>query len=201
MLQLLLLLQRTPGCLKQYTSPEASLLPTLLPVVHLDGHAGAVEALREEHILATQSVVRRCKLQLGQGEGVAQVQHAIHIRVREGAKELFGGAAAALRRRIDVKRLGGLPLGLSCSLQRQQQVAAGRGALQGWVGMGGRAGQSSAASVAAAAAATAAAAAAAAAGTSAAPALPSACKSAAEYKAQPPRARRGAHLTGGDRAA
>jgi hypothetical protein len=89
----------------------------------LDGHAGAVEALREEHALAAEAVVGGGELQLGQGEGVAQVEQAVHVGVGEGAEELVVGPAAALLRGLHLENLGGLPLGLGVVLQAEEEVA------------------------------------------------------------------------------
>jgi len=55
---------------------------------HLDGHAGAVEALGEQHALPAQPVVGGRELELAQGERVAQVQQAVHVGVGEVAEEL-----------------------------------------------------------------------------------------------------------------
>lgn len=88
-------------------SPHTALQQCRLPhAAHLDGHAGAVEALREQHILAQQPVVGGSKLELGQREGMTQVQHAVHVGVGEGAKVL---GSRALGRGINLKSLGRLP--------------------------------------------------------------------------------------------
>lgn len=58
-------------------------------VRYLDGHASNVKAVREEDALAEHALVARCELNLGDGEGVAEVQGAIHVRVGE-VSEPFG---------------------------------------------------------------------------------------------------------------
>ena len=63
--------------------------PVSRPVLpNLDWHAGAVEGEREEHLLALETVVSGGELQLGEAEGVTEVEHAVHIRIREVAEEL-----------------------------------------------------------------------------------------------------------------
>lgn len=75
-------------------------------LTHLDGHARAVEGEGEEHLLALQAVVRGCELQLGQAESVAEVEHAVHVRVREVAEELWGlGACDSGERAVHVRRI------------------------------------------------------------------------------------------------
>lgn len=51
----------------------------------LDGHARAVESLREEHVLAAQAVEGGRKLELGEREGVAQVQDTVHVGCGQGS--------------------------------------------------------------------------------------------------------------------
>ena len=56
----------------------------------LDGHARAVEREGEEGLVALEAMVCGRELELGQREGVAEVQHAVHVRVREVTEELGG---------------------------------------------------------------------------------------------------------------
>lgn len=86
---------------------------------NLDGHAGAVEALREQHVVAAQAVVCGRKLQLGQGEGVSQVEHTVHVWVGEGAKEL---GRPTLSGGVRLKGLGRLPLCLRGEVAGQPPV-------------------------------------------------------------------------------
>lgn len=84
-----------------------------------------MEALREEHIVAAQAVVRGRKLELGQREGVAQVQHAVHVWVGEGAEEL---GVLSLGGGVRLKGLGCRPLGLHVRASRHM-VSAQLGAV------------------------------------------------------------------------
>lgn len=60
----------------------------------LDGHAGAVEALREENLFATEAMVGSCKFKLGEGKGMAQVQQAVHVGIGKVAKKLVVGVGS-----------------------------------------------------------------------------------------------------------
>ena len=62
---------------------------------HLDGHAGAVEGEGKQNVLAAVALELGPEDGLGQTEGVADVQNAIHVRVGEGDDELVVGISDA----------------------------------------------------------------------------------------------------------
>lgn len=53
----------------------------------LDGHTSAVETEGEESVLSLKSVVTSGELGLGDGVGVTEVEHAVHVREGEGSHE------------------------------------------------------------------------------------------------------------------
>mmetsp|Transcript_14187 Transcript_14187/g.34398 ORF Transcript_14187/g.34398 Transcript_14187/m.34398 type:complete len:217 (-) Transcript_14187:76-726(-) len=99
----------------------------------LDGHAGAMKGKGEEHLVAVQSMIRGGELELGQTEGVAQMKHAVHVRVGEVAEELGRLGAVSRRRHLEGLLVG--PLRLRAGLELQQGVAArgGHGCRLGWM--------------------------------------------------------------------
>ena len=94
----------------------------------LDGHAGAVEGEGEQHVLAAVALELRPEDGLGQAEGVADVQHAVHVRVRERHDELVVGTVDARLAVLGVGLVGlpGLPHGLDLGLVGEEGVALGR---------------------------------------------------------------------------
>lgn len=56
-------------------------------VAHLDGHAGAVKTHGEKGALATHALETSSKLDLGDGEGVSEVEGSVHVGVAEGADQ------------------------------------------------------------------------------------------------------------------
>jgi len=64
----------------------------------LDGHAGAVEGEGEEDVGAAEAVVGGGELEFGEGEGVAEVEVAVHVREGEVAEEFLAGRRGLLAR-------------------------------------------------------------------------------------------------------
>lgn len=58
----------------------------------LDRHAGAVEGEGKEDVLPFVPLVLGTEDGLGEGEGVAEVEATVHVRVGEGDHEGFAGA-------------------------------------------------------------------------------------------------------------
>lgn len=101
----------------------------------LDSHPGAVEAKWEEGALALHASVAGGEFDLGDGESMADVEAAIHIRVGDGTEELgLLGAESSRRDRVerDVGGAGGIlfeglvvsPNFLVLFLNRNQCVAS-----------------------------------------------------------------------------
>mmetsp|Transcript_20342 Transcript_20342/g.56677 ORF Transcript_20342/g.56677 Transcript_20342/m.56677 type:complete len:271 (+) Transcript_20342:2879-3691(+) len=88
----------------------------------LDGHAGAVESLGEQHALAAQTVVGSGELKLGNAESMTQVQHSVHVGVRKVTKEFPLRILLTRSRGVHLEHLLGFPLFLCRSLDLQQQV-------------------------------------------------------------------------------
>lgn len=75
----------------------------------LDGHTRAVEAEGEDGPLALHAVEGHRELRLRQGEGVAQVQAPVHVRVRERGQELaLGRPVLALLGGVNLEGFGRL---------------------------------------------------------------------------------------------
>ena len=49
-----------------------------------------MEGKREKNVVALDLFVSCCKFALGEGEGVAEVQFAVHVWVGEGDHKFFG---------------------------------------------------------------------------------------------------------------
>ena len=64
----------------------------------LDGHAGAVEGKGEEDVGAAEAVKGGGELEFGEGEGVAEVEVAVHVREGEVAEEFLAGRRGLLAR-------------------------------------------------------------------------------------------------------
>lgn len=67
-------------------------------MTHLDGHARAVEAVGEQHMLAQHPLETRRKLNLRDRECMSEVQGAVRVGVGKVA-EPFGELLSDLRRR------------------------------------------------------------------------------------------------------
>jgi hypothetical protein len=94
-----------------------------------------MEPVREEDALAEHALEARAELDLGHGERVAEVERAVHVRVRprpeplrEPLAELGRRQARRLRgrRRVDLEEALGGPARLRALLVRDERVALGR---------------------------------------------------------------------------
>ena len=63
-----------------------------------------MEAKREEHVEAFEALVVGAELGLGEAEGVAQVEAAVHVRVRESHHELGLRAPVLVVQRLALRR-------------------------------------------------------------------------------------------------
>lgn len=81
-----------------------------------------MEAEREDGALALHTLVRHSKLDLGQRERVAQMQLAVHVRVRESGEEFFWARLAG-RGRVELEGALGVPSLLHAALDGAERVA------------------------------------------------------------------------------
>ena len=93
-----------------------------------------MEALWKEGVPAAQPMICRGKLQLGDGECMPQVQHAIHVWVWKCAKEFALRCLLALCWCITLKCFCVAPALLCCLLDGQQLIAARLVATLGFFG-------------------------------------------------------------------
>jgi hypothetical protein len=84
-----------------------------------DGHACAVEGLGEKDVVALDLLVTGSELALGHGEGVAEVETAVHVGVGEGDHVFLGVGG-----RVHLVAVGFQPVGLRLVLDFEQAVAA-----------------------------------------------------------------------------
>ena len=99
---------------------------------HLDGHARAVEPMREQHPLPDHPMVPCSEFDLGDGERMAEVERAVRVREGEVAEPL-GELLPDLRRRealelflrwrLDLEEPLLLPLCLVLELELAELVA------------------------------------------------------------------------------
>mmetsp|Transcript_23383 Transcript_23383/g.73198 ORF Transcript_23383/g.73198 Transcript_23383/m.73198 type:complete len:259 (-) Transcript_23383:34-810(-) len=101
-------------------------LPGQLVRTGLDGHPRAVEGEGEERVLAAEAVVRARELQLGQAEGMAEVQEAVHVGIREVAIELVVRVGLHAGGSVHLEHLGVIPLLLSGGLDLEEEIAPRR---------------------------------------------------------------------------
>jgi hypothetical protein len=99
------------GCVDTDQACEAKMLPRqYIRTVQADeGRTRAVEALGEEDAFAVEAVKRRCKLELGDGEGVTQMEDTVHVWVREVSKPLAFWDSIAVGWCIALEELGVFP--------------------------------------------------------------------------------------------
>mmetsp|Transcript_132905 Transcript_132905/g.230953 ORF Transcript_132905/g.230953 Transcript_132905/m.230953 type:complete len:208 (+) Transcript_132905:3404-4027(+) len=85
----------------------------------LDGHARAMPAEWEQSLLAQQALVMHSEICLGNRVAMANVQEAIHVRVREGRHEFVLAWTAS----IQLENLHLFPLSLHIFLKLLQKVS------------------------------------------------------------------------------
>ena len=99
-----------------------------------------MKCLGEQHVFPTQSVVSGGKFEFGERKGVAQVQHAVHVRVGEIPEPFTSGRWEAVHGGVGLEDLGGGPFGLGDRLILEKRVSALpalKGKSTGEVGRGG----------------------------------------------------------------
>jgi hypothetical protein len=84
-----------------------------------------VKGLGEECSLATETVKGCCKLELGDGKGMAEMQHAVHVGIWEVSEKLAFRHRLAALRCIHLKELPLGPASLCCMLNCEELVSAG----------------------------------------------------------------------------